>query len=178
MNQNSLPDGVNTTNSNSIGPSMAEWETFRHERRSGEGLPHLGTFQYHYQHPSPTRIRVVQVDDTDVHCQLEDGRQITVPLSWFPILRDATPEERTTFEVLPERDMVHFPLLCTEITTSQLLAYNDPLNESEHLLLCASNDCLLDDAAAIIAKSIRARGPENVNTVLQELERIVRNQRI
>ena len=28
--------------------------------------------------------------------RLEDGRSLSVPLKWFPRLRDATPEQRST----------------------------------------------------------------------------------
>lgn len=174
MNQNFLPDGMRTTNDE---PDAAEWETFRRARGAGEPLPHLGTWQYHYQPPGPTRIRQCQISETEIQCWLEDGRCITVPLAWFPILRDAAPDERAAFDIMPEGDLIHFPLLSTEVTTSQLLAFHDPLNEPDHLLSCASPARLLDDAAALVVKAIRLQGIEHAETVLRDLEARVRAQR-
>ncbi len=35
-------------------------------------------------------------DDIKMYLVLEDGRELSVPINWFPSLRDATPEQRKT----------------------------------------------------------------------------------
>jgi|GEM_PF-4075184 hypothetical protein len=36
----------------------------------------------------------VRIDDGLLHVVMADGREIAVPLEWFPRLRDASPEQR------------------------------------------------------------------------------------
>ena len=40
--------------------------------------------------PDPTAVEV-EVSDTALRIVLSDGRELSVPLAWFPRLRDATP---------------------------------------------------------------------------------------
>lgn len=99
--------------------------------------------------------------------ELEDGRRISVPWDWFPILRDARPEERAALEVWPE--MVRFPQLFTEVTTSQLLVFHDPTQEAEHFVQCASPDREEEDAAALVARILRRRGDAELEAVVRAI---------
>jgi Protein of unknown function (DUF2442) len=42
----------------------------------------------------------VKTDDSSLHVTLADGRELAVPLEWFPRLRDATPEQRGRWRLI------------------------------------------------------------------------------
>ena len=44
-------------------------------------------------------ITDVQFSETAVIVCLKDGRSISLPLDWYPALRDATPEQRQAYTV-------------------------------------------------------------------------------
>lgn len=44
--------------------------------------------------PTSALAKEIEVDDEMLHVLLTDGRTISAPLAWFPLLRDATPEQR------------------------------------------------------------------------------------
>lgn len=77
---------------------------------------------------SPLRsiTRAVEVSFTDdmlvVH--LHDGRIVSVPLSWFPRLLNASNAERVRFEFLGEGSGIHWPLIDEDISVDGLLAGN------------------------------------------------------
>ncbi len=56
---------------------------------------------------------------------LEDGRSLTVPLEWFPRLRDATPEQRERWEWLGSGQGIHWPELDEDISVPGLLGLPD-----------------------------------------------------
>jgi hypothetical protein len=43
----------------------------------------------------------VQFADDSMSVKLEDGRTITVPVTWYPRLLAATPEQRLNYELSP-----------------------------------------------------------------------------
>ena len=45
------------------------------------------------------RVSDVRVSDRHLSVDLVDGRTITVPLSWYPRLSNATPAQRANWEV-------------------------------------------------------------------------------
>jgi hypothetical protein len=49
--------------------------------------------------PTTALAKAVTFDDALMHVALTDGRIISVPLIWFPLLYRATPEERTQYEI-------------------------------------------------------------------------------
>jgi hypothetical protein len=51
---------------------------------------------------------------------LEDGRSLTVPLEWFPRLRDATREQRLHYELMGRGLGIHWPDIDEDISVSQL----------------------------------------------------------
>jgi Protein of unknown function (DUF2442) len=55
------------------------------------------------------RIADVRFDDERMHVTLQDGREISVPLWWYPRLMHATPEQRSNWEILPFGDALHWP---------------------------------------------------------------------
>lgn len=75
-----------------------------------------------------------------------------MPLDWFPILRDASAEERGHFVIECERTWVGFPLLNTEVTVEHLLVCREGFDETGFLLLCSSPQRLEANAAALIRR--------------------------
>ena len=45
------------------------------------------------------KATAVRVSDLDLTVDFEDGRTVTVPLSWYPRLQHGAPDERRNFEI-------------------------------------------------------------------------------
>ena len=54
-------------------------------------------------------IADVRFDGERMYVLLHDGREISVPLWWYPRLQRATPEQRRNWEILPFGDALHWP---------------------------------------------------------------------
>jgi hypothetical protein len=54
------------------------------------------------------QIAGVRFDDERMYVLLQDGREISVPLWWYPRLLHATPEQREKWEILPFGDALHW----------------------------------------------------------------------
>ena len=67
----------------------------------------------------------VHFDDRRLYVELQDGRQIGVPLAWFPILAAATPEQRNRWEPLGRGVAIHWPDLDEDIAIAHLLGVSD-----------------------------------------------------
>ena len=55
------------------------------------------------------RIAEVRFDKERMYVLLHDGREISVPLWWYPRLLRATPEQRNHWEIFPFGDALHWP---------------------------------------------------------------------
>jgi hypothetical protein len=53
------------------------------------------------------RPRAVEFTPTELVVTLVDGRKIATPLEWYPRLIQASPEQRTNFEIMPMG--IHWP---------------------------------------------------------------------
>jgi len=53
---------------------------------------------------------------------LADGREVSVPLAWFPRLRDATPAQRANWRLIGDGVGVHWPDVDEDISAESLLA--------------------------------------------------------
>ena len=76
---------------------------------------------------SPPNARARRVDllpDVFV-VHLEDGRSLTVPIEWFPHLRDATPAQRAEWELIGPGSGIHWPDLDEDISVAGLLGLPD-----------------------------------------------------
>jgi hypothetical protein len=65
---------------------------------------------------------------TDVHCtedkltvDLSDGRSISVPLAWYPLLLHATPRERDNWTIAGAGFGIHWPELDEDLSVEGLL---------------------------------------------------------
>lgn len=67
------------------------------------------------------KIVGVQVTEDTLSVDLEDGRTISVPLSWYPRLVYATPEERQNFRIAGAGYGIHWPDLDEDIGVEGLL---------------------------------------------------------
>lgn len=54
--------------------------------------------------------------------RLDDGRSISVPLTWYPRLLNGTDKERTNYELIGDGDGIHWPDLDEDISVEGLLA--------------------------------------------------------
>ena len=68
------------------------------------------------------RAQQVTVSEDSLTVDLVDGRTIIVPLVWYPRLWHGTPEERSSFEILGDGTLVHWPDLDEDLSVSDLLA--------------------------------------------------------
>ena len=62
---------------------------------------------------------------------LVDGRRISVPLNWFPRLRDATTEERVRWELIGEGTGIHWPEIDEDLSVAGILA-GTPAPDASH----------------------------------------------
>jgi hypothetical protein len=55
---------------------------------------------------------------------LDDGRSVSVPLSWFPRLDKASTDQLNDWQLLGEGEGIHWPQLDEDICVAGLLAGN------------------------------------------------------
>src|SRR3989440_2180015 len=72
----------------------------------------------------------VSVTADTLAVDLSDGRTISVPLAWFPRLLHGTPEERSSWRFIGDREGIHWPDLDEDISVENLLA-GKPSGESQ-----------------------------------------------
>ena len=56
---------------------------------------------------------------------LTDGRILSVPLLWFPVLREAMPEQRARYEIGGGGISLHWPALDEDLSIANLMAGAD-----------------------------------------------------
>jgi len=64
----------------------------------------------------------VQVGKDLLEVTLADGRVISVPLEWFPALRDAGQKQRKNWRLIGDGIGIHWPELDEDISIEGLLA--------------------------------------------------------
>lgn len=67
------------------------------------------------------RIVAFEIDEEAMRAVLADGRTITVPLAWSWRLSDATPAQRTRFEILGNGEGVRWPDLDEDVSVRGML---------------------------------------------------------
>lgn len=75
--------------------------------------------------PSGALAKSIELDDHMMHVQLTDGRVISVPLIWFPLLRDATPEQRANYEIGAGGRGLHWPDIDEDLSVAGLMSGGD-----------------------------------------------------
>jgi hypothetical protein len=72
--------------------------------------------------PPTAFARAVRVTDEQLIVELTDGRELSVPLSWYPRLNHGSPDERARWEMIGRGDGIHWPDLDEDISVEGLLA--------------------------------------------------------
>lgn len=67
------------------------------------------------------RVADVKVTDDALEVRLRDGRQISAPLSWFPRLQEATPQQRAHWEAAAAGHGIHWPEIDEDLSIAGLL---------------------------------------------------------
>ena len=75
--------------------------------------------------PPPVRAQDVQILEDALVVHLDDGRTISTPLSWFPRLRDASPEQREQWRFIGSGTGIHWTDLDEDISVGGLLGVPD-----------------------------------------------------
>ncbi len=63
----------------------------------------------------------MQFSDVSMSIYLSDGRVISIPLEWFPRLRDASKKELESWRLIGEGEGIHWNLLDEDILVENLL---------------------------------------------------------
>jgi Protein of unknown function (DUF2442) len=68
------------------------------------------------------RARGLRFDNEMLYVQLDDGREVGVPIAWFPRLANATKEQRGRWEFIGCGVGIHWPDIDEDISVAALLA--------------------------------------------------------
>lgn len=60
-----------------------------------------------------------------LHFMLDDGREISAPLEWFPRLRDANQKDRNNWRFIGNGIGVHWPEIDEDIAVNTLMKGHD-----------------------------------------------------
>lgn len=72
--------------------------------------------------PTTALAKEVKFDDDMMHVYLTDGRIISVPMIWFPLLHKATPEQRERYEIGGGGVSLHWPDIDEDLSVANLMA--------------------------------------------------------
>jgi hypothetical protein len=75
--------------------------------------------------PPQARARTIEFIPDAFVVHLEDGRSLTVPLGWFPRLRDASPKQRNHWRLIGPGTGIHWPDIDEDISVAGLLGLPD-----------------------------------------------------
>jgi hypothetical protein len=72
--------------------------------------------------PNSALAKSVNFNNEMMHVLLTDGRLISVPIIWFPLLRGATSEQRSNYEIGGGGTSLHWPELDEDLSIVGLMA--------------------------------------------------------
>ncbi|HMP41847.1 MAG TPA: DUF2442 domain-containing protein [Roseiflexaceae bacterium] len=72
--------------------------------------------------PTATLAKSVHFDDALMNVTLMDGRILSVPIIWFPLLHSASPEQRNRVEIGAGGRSLHWPEIDEDLSVAQLFA--------------------------------------------------------
>jgi hypothetical protein len=70
----------------------------------------------------PVLIARVECDDTWLHVDISDGRRLSMPLDWYPRLRNASSAARQNFRLIGRGEGVHWPEADEDLSLDGMLA--------------------------------------------------------
>ena len=68
----------------------------------------------------PTAVEV-SVTDVALRVVMADGRELSVPLVWFPRLLNATPAQRSRWRLIGRGEGIHWPDVDEDVSVESLL---------------------------------------------------------
>ena len=68
----------------------------------------------------PVAVDVV-FDTSRMHVRLLDGREVSIPMEWFPRLRDATPTQRKRWRLIGHGVGIHWDGIDEDLSVAALL---------------------------------------------------------
>jgi len=75
--------------------------------------------------PTTALAKSVTFDEDMMHVLLTDGRRISAPITWFPLLLKASPEQRMKCEIGSGGTSLHWPELDEDLSVAGLMAGAD-----------------------------------------------------
>lgn len=75
--------------------------------------------------PTTALAKSISFDEEMMHVTLTDGRLISAPIIWFPLLAKATPDQRNNYEIGGGGTSLHWPELDEDLSVAGLLAGAD-----------------------------------------------------
>ena len=72
--------------------------------------------------PTTALAQSVRFDADMIHVFLTDGRTISVPIIWFPLLHEATPEQRERYEIGGGGVSLHWPEIDEDLSIANMMA--------------------------------------------------------
>lgn len=74
--------------------------------------------------PKSRAVLIMHVSfiDDSMQVNLTDGREIRVPLEWFPKLRDASPKQRQNWRLIGKGIGIHWPDLDEDVSLEGMLS--------------------------------------------------------
>ena len=72
--------------------------------------------------PTSALANSVEFDKEMMHVNLIDGRIISIPIIWFPLLHEASPEQRKHYEIGGGGIGLHWEELDEDLSVANLLA--------------------------------------------------------
>jgi hypothetical protein len=75
--------------------------------------------------PTSALAKSVDFDEDMMHVLLTDGRRISVPIAWFPLLLKASPEQRTKYEIGGGGTSLQWSELDEDLSVAGLMAGAD-----------------------------------------------------
>lgn len=75
--------------------------------------------------PTSALAKAISFDDSLMHITLTDGRILSVPLIWFPLLYKAAPDQRNQYEIGAGGRTLHWPELDEDLSLANLLVGSD-----------------------------------------------------
>jgi hypothetical protein len=64
----------------------------------------------------------VQFSEDSMTVRLDDGRALSIPLTWYPRLQHGTAQERQRFELIGDGEGIHWPDLDEDISVEDLFS--------------------------------------------------------
>lgn len=64
----------------------------------------------------------VRIENDKIRAEISDGRIVLIPLSWFPRLASASPEDLHQCEISPSGYGVHWPRLDEDISVRSFVS--------------------------------------------------------